>query len=313
MYILTRTYYTQTQSGTTVYTNDTINIEQVSNGNVNNYIDSFGLFYDFENDGKIYYSGNKSYLPITVPSGTPTIVEHYCLNDVANSPFYNKTIVEFKLLRNCYIAVDSEGNVYKWATSDTTNVHTRKAMTDYSNYEEALTTIYGEAKAENMMKLLNDSKQVTKTQDVVTYNGELYSITRDGTKVVATEMDASKQYLNGIGAITDVVGEYEIKTSDGRIYRVNPISTKDYELSRTRTTTPFETAEPDTSVVLDGINVKKQTQHKALDTEGNLYAWDEYTGLIKDTDGVVNVTEEEYSIEPIYVNSTGWTVIRREF
>lgn len=313
MYILTRTYYTQTQSGTTVYTNDTINIEQVSNGDVNNYIDSFGLFYVFENDGKIYYSGNKSYLPITIPSGTPTIVDHYCLNDVANSPFYNKTIVEFKLLRNCYIAVDSEGNVYKWATSDTTNVHTRKAMTDYSNYEEALTTIYGEANAENMVKLLNDSKQVTKTQDVVTYNGELYSITRDGTKVVATEMDASKQYLNGIGAITDVVGEYEIKTSDGRIYRVNPISTKDYELSRTRTTTPFETAEPDTSVVLDGINVKKQTQHKALDTEGNLYAWDEYTGLIKDTDGVVNVTEEEYSIEPIYVNSTGWTVIRREF
>ena len=125
-----------------------------------------------------------------------------------------------------------------------------------------------------------------------------------------TEIKNPDEYVGGIGKIVEVVGENEIKTVNGNMYNVVPSGTDSFNIIGTNAATEFTTgrlAEP--TVTIDGTTVVEQTPHKALDIRGNLFVWDTYTGLTKETEGIVNLTEEELSVEPIYSHTNGWTVV----
>ena len=117
------------------------------------------------------------------------------------------------------------------------------------------------------------------------------------------------EFLNGIGKIDSVVEEDEIKTKDWKIYKITPTQDGKYTIAEVETTTEFSTAEPDETITIKGVNIIKQTKHKALDDEGNLYVWNSYTGLKKYINEVTCLTKEEYSIDPIYLHGNGWSII----
>lgn len=234
-----------------------------------------------------------------------------CYTTTEGSPFYNMKIVEMDKISNRYFITNDQGDMYTWKGGNYSSQMDAPIPELCSKYDDALIELYGEVN-NDIRKQFFTSPMSTTSGGLFLKNGQVYKVRLVGSEIEITNYSQQK-YLNGIGNITSVVGEREIQAEDGTIYQVVATGTDTYELQKVDAATPFETADPDETVDLPGINVVKQTKHKALDDQGKLYVWDEYTGLVEDTTGVVCLTEVEYQVEPVYSTSNGWSVVKSSF
>ncbi len=260
--------------------------------------------------GAVLDTDGKLWVPIVNIDATPRTYTMTCLSDSPSYVIHDKVIQSVFKPSNASV-YDSDiylecidGIIYKMSLYD-------NSMTEVTDkYDELIKFTYGvdevttEQRKEAIISGLDSKSPVKK-------DGKVYIVTTDSEdKYIYKEVKNPDQYIGGIGTITEVVGENEIKTSSGKIYQLVPSGTDSFTINETDTPTEFTTgrlAEP--TVTIDGTTVVEQTPHKALDIRGNLFVWDTYTGLTKETEGIVNLTEEELSVEPIYSHTNGWTVV----
>jgi len=232
-------------------------------------------------------------------------------SDYESVPIYGKQIENIEKVGSTALMTDTEGILYAAGGIATDNF--RPCV--FTQYDEIITRFYGEATNETRKQFVNDLNAKTLTASNITIfakDGKTYELKFVDKQLVCNEISYTSEYVNGLGNLDSVVGEYEVRAEDGKIYRFTPDGDNAYTLSEVTETTEFSTATPDETVTLDGINVVKQTAHKALDDKGNLYVWGDYTGLVEkpeDATEVVSLTETEYSIKPIYLRSNGWSII----
>ncbi|MBR2241354.1 MAG: hypothetical protein IJ890_08280 [Clostridia bacterium] len=231
----------------------------------------------------------------------------------SSSPMYGKQIEDIEKIGNTVLMTDSDGILY--AAFGIGNDDSFFEPCVFTQYDEIITRFYGEATNETRKQFVNDLNAKKLTDSNITIfakDGKTYELKFVDKQLVCNEISYTSEYVNGLGNLDSVVGEFEVKAEDGKIYRFTPDGVDSYTLSEVTETTEFSTATPDETVTLDGINVVKQTAHKALDDKGNLYVWGDYTGLVEkpeDATEVVSLTETEYSIKPIYLRSNGWSII----
>ena len=210
----------------------------------------------------------------------------------------NKRITELDSYGQYVFVTDEDNNLYVWSAYGNDRATVNPTLFDK---DEAVELLYGVVNNETR-------KQFYKESSIVYKNGKYYELSSNG--VTEVERDYSKHYIGGIGKITEIVGEYEFKTELGTIYRLIPTGVDTYSIEETTTVTDFSTATPDEPVQIDGVTIKKQVKHKALDNKGNLYVWDTNTGLDKEVTGYVNLTDEHFSVDPVYNQGDGWVVIK---
>lgn len=289
VYFITRSVYYQSGK----YNNFSISIKNMysnQESKVKNYIESSdgysGYLLVLYDDGKLYQFSalNNSSVELTSKSG---------------SPIYGKQIKDIEKVGGTIFITDSDGVIYAITSKDMYNNVNPHIYTEGDYIAEAL---YGEATNETRRKVIDKMKT---NSYLFVENGKAY-LNQNGACKESVYMN---EFLNGIGKIDSVVGEDEIKTKDGKIYKITPTQDGKYTIAEVETTTEFSTAEPDETITIKGVNIIKQTKHKALDDEGNLYVWNSYTGLKKYINEVTCLTKEEYSIEPIYLHGNGWSII----
>lgn len=289
-----------------------------------------------DNDGKLWAQGqydlyeNDTRYGIAV-SGV-TNGTKVCLSDMQDYAFYGKTVKDIEFIGTNYhdqtfIATDSEDNLYIWG-----NMVQSKRPLKFDMFDEQVMEVYGVVNNDTrkqFIRLVHDSLEIKnewlstlynsrKLETLVEVEGrgiyriKITSVVRnESVAIECSRVSYSDSYLGGMGELTEVVGENEVKTSTGIIYRLIPTGVDTFATSITDTPTEFVTDHSTEPITIEGANIIKQTPHKALDDKGNLYVWDTYTGLGKDTDGVVSINEEQYSVEPIYSNTNGWMVITK--
>ena len=221
------------------------------------------------------------------------------LTSITDSPIYGKQIKDIENIGSTTFITDSDGVIYAMNLTDISNNANPHIYTEGDYIVEAL---YGEVTNETRRKVIDKMKI---NSSLFVENGKAY-LDQNG---VCKEHICMNEFLNGIGRTDSVVGEDEIKTKDGKIYKITPTQDGKYTIAEVETTTEFSTANPDETITIDGVNIVKQTKHKALDDKGNLYVWDSYTGLQKKINEVTCLTKEEYSIDPIYLHGNGWSII----
>lgn len=126
-------------------------------------------------------------------------------------------------------------------------------------------------------------------------------------------INISESELSNIATIDAVVGEYEVRNTEGTIYRLVPSGTTSYTRQEVSEATPFSTDTPVSPISIDEVTFVKQTQHKALDDKGNLYVWDRFAGVAdyNYSEGILNLTGTEYTSDAVYSTVNGWTVITK--
>lgn len=263
-------------------------------------------------DGNLYAYGYQTNKLIPFRWDSNTYINK-SLTTTEGSPFYNMTITDIEydnsLTYRVYVT-NSEGEVYTWIANGSSS--TAPVPELLTKYDAAITELYGEVNNDLRKKFINSSMATT-TGTLFMKDNKIYDVRLVGTEIQIKEVDLTSQFVNGIGNITSVVGEREIQTEDGDIYQVVATGSDTYELQKVDEATPFETAEPGESPDLSGITVVKQTKHKALDNQGKLYVWDEFTGLKPATTGLTCVTDIEYQVEPVYSTSDGWSVVKGSY
>ena len=144
------------------------------------------------------------------------------------------------------------------------------------------------------------------------FNNKYYRIS-NGKTAYEYLLDYLLSRVNGIGVIEEVVGEYEVRNSDGAIYSLVPKTVSTYQRRLVSEVTPFSSDTPISPISIDGVTFVKQTQHKALDNKGNLYVWDRCAGLAdyNYNDGIFNLSGTQYTSEPVYSAVSGWTVVTK--
>lgn len=257
-------------------------------------------YFVLDSDGKLW----------SVYQATDMYVDYYSMTDDTQSYWYNKeieSIGEFSsdtsYIDGTGYIVEGDGTVIAWGRfTNNSEYH------NYTEHDDIITTIYGEATKENKLKFL---EKLNSSMPIVQKVGDItYVVRYDGSKVICTNL--VKEYINGLGRINQVVGENEVKTEEGKIYRIIPEGTLSYIIEETTTTTLFATPEVEEKQI-EGANIVKQTTYKALDDAGKLYVWDDYTGISNTFEGVLCLTDEQYYIAPIYSKSNGWSVIKNQF
>lgn len=221
--------------------------------------------------------------------------------------------ISVEKIGNTILITDSNDNLYACLGMSSATVYSPSLFTQY---DDIIAEIYGEATNETRKDFV---RQLDGTNNgLIVHNGKTYQIKTENSETTCTEINLVKRYINGLGVVQEVVGEYEVLSDDGRIYRLTPDGTTSYTLTEVSEATEFTTQATvvtnpeDASIEVEGKTIVKQSPHKALDSDGNLYVWDEYTGLTtyEQENGTVNLTEKEYDVEPIYLHSNGWTIIK---
>ena len=282
------------------YLNTTSKNETIGGVSYNNYVDN----YLVETSNGIYVVAVKYNLSLTDSCLTYQLEKDTLLD--------NKEITDIQYANNVYSFVDEDGKVYCYAVTDTASIFATTTLKEFTDFDEAIEKIYGEVTTQNKLDIIANSYESDSVCYVANNSGDAYSIQKNEDEITVALMNVSRESIDGVGTIVNVIGEYEFAAKDGRKYKVTPTGVSEYEIAETDTATPYQTAEPDSSVQLEGVTVVKQTQHKALDNKGNLYVWGEYTGLEEETTEPFNMTED-YVVEPVYYNGSGWTVIQKQY
>lgn len=279
-----------------------------------------------DDTGKIWaggYLGDKS--------GVPSSEQKYsyysfiCLSTLYDEESYllsGKVIKDIDMIGNqgtysgliIVFAEDSQGNLYAWdgIANSTTPVL-------FTAYDETIKKLYGEVNNETrkefaLLLAKNDIVSVTSTNIALFQNEtSLYKLQFVDSVLTCTENPYTEdEFIGGIGKIVSVVGEDEIQTSDGTIYKLESTNMTEFTIEKTEKATPFKELEIE-PVEIEDVNIIKQTKYKALDDKGNLYVWDNYCGLSSILSGIVCLTNEQYYVKPIYSRTNGWSVIKNQF
>ncbi len=229
---------------------------------------------------------------------------HECLTtDNSDYALYGIKIKDFYFGNTIRYAIDENDNLYRWTTA-------AGEPTLFTQYDNIIATYYGEATNENRIKFLEEG-----IPSIIKKDDGIFNVNCDYTNDTLTYTPfkfTDEKTVGGLGNINQVVGENEVQTEEGKIYRITPEGTSSYTIEETTTTTLFATPEIQ-EIQIEGANIVKQTKYKALDDEGNLYVWDDYTGISNTFEGVLCLTDEQYYVAPIYTRSNGWSVIKNQF
>ncbi|MBR2240285.1 MAG: hypothetical protein IJ890_02725 [Clostridia bacterium] len=229
----------------------------------------------------------------------------------SESALYNQKVTDLENINGTMIITGENGKLYGYQ-----GVH-GTTMGEFTFYDDFIQDVYGEVNNDLRIQVAREFIRFNYPQSnfatkYLSTNGDIYDVSLYNGVLTWSKTKLSGDYF-GVGKVSRVVGEYEFEDSYGDIYRVIPTGVSSYTVEKTTNITPFQTAEPTEEIQIDGVEIVKQTQHKALDSNGNLYVWDEYTGLSQDREGVINLTDTQYSIEPIYSHGNGWSVIKRSY
>lgn len=252
-----------------------------------------------DEEGKIWIAGDVQ-IEWGYDFGSTRSVEIKCLSDDPNYALYGIEIDEIIPYGSYGYIKAKDGKIYTLGGKEYIDINTHK---------ELIEEIYGEMNNENISKfirLLQTQNQCIRRAD------KWYEISLENSEVKLTEIDFAKENINKGIKLTKVVGENEVQAEDGTIYQIKPTSESTYEMVKVDETTPFEEYEIE-PIEIEGSEIIKQTKYKALDDKGNLYVWDNYRGLTTTLSGVICLTNEKYYVEPIYLHSNGWTVIRNQY
>ena len=241
-------------------------------------------------------------------SSSKSFVSRY---EDSESALYNQKVTDFENINGTMIITGENGKLYGYQ-----GVH-GTTMGEFTFYDDFIQDVYGEVNNDLRIQVTREFTRFNRPRanyatKYLSTNGDVYDVSLYNGVLTWSRTKLSENYF-GVGKVSRVVGEYEFEDIFGDIYRVTPTGVNIYTVEKTTNITPFQTAEPTEEIQIDGVEIVKQTQHKALDSNGNLYVWDEYTGLSKDTEGVVNLTDTEYSVEPIYSHGNGWSVVKRSY
>ena len=252
-----------------------------------------------------------------------------CITNDSTSNLYQKNIIDVKSMMcpsyGIYdYAIDSDNNLYTRFSNNTWNT----SNGSYSNwelftkYDNAVEKIYGEVNNENRIEFLN---QVTKQTscgspvNIVGTTGRMFINKSNNVYLIDVEPDSAEvidlnakyggKRVNGVGTIENVVGENEVQTTDGKIYRIIEDENSNITLEEVQDVTPFENPEID-DIEIEGADIIGRSKYKALDADGNLFVWNKRTGLSKEVETPVCLNNEEYYVEPIYSHGNGWSIVK---
>lgn len=250
-----------------------------------------------DENGKMWFAGYVgSSVKIGYDFGATTNVAIKCLSDDSNYALYGIEISE--IFNDNYLKA-KDGKIYTIAG---------KEYIDSNEHKELIEKIYGEMNNESISNFVS----LLRYNSCIKMDNKWYKISLENSEVKLTEIDFTKENINKGIKLTKVVGENEVQAEDGTIYQIKPTSESTYEMVKVDEATPFEEYEIK-PIEIEGSNIIKQTKYKALDDKGNLYVWDNYKGLTTTLSGVICLTNEKYYVEPIYLHSNGWTVIRNQY
>ena len=276
-------------------------------------------------DGKLYGAGkNTDTLYGTDLSGgtsTATRLPLTCISDIEGYELNGKTITNIGYAGPTILAETSDGTVYGWNWGS--GLAQSTTPTVFNEYDVAINKLFGKTDFEAKLAFIKlaTNKGVTVKMSTNTFgydytavDGKAYELKFNNGTLEMTDATGkyASTYVGGKGLITEVVGEWQVKSENGTTYVVVPSGTSSFDLNETTTLTDISEGEAIT-VQVDGATIVKQTEHKALDSNGNLYVWTTKTGLPGNSDEVVNLTTKEYYTEPVYYRGNGWTVIRSSF
>lgn len=262
---------------------------------------SGGTYYDFVN-GKI----------ITIITSSRKI-NSYSISDFAPE---GKTIVEYV---NGGKALASDNTLYVWGSntglynSITSPVCTTTRNEYNTNAPMKANNVVINVPEDNALygvkfdSLINDKFAIDK-------NGAIWYFTVSGPahKLSGETITYKKENVNTTSTVAEVVGENEVRMENGDIVSLVPTGTNTWTYTCVDEATEYTTATSSTPISIDEVVIKNQTPHKALGTNGKLYVWGQYTGIedYKDSDGIVCLTEEQYTVRPVYSHTNGWVSIQ---
>lgn len=217
---------------------------------------------------------------------------------------------------NCIYLIDNKGKL--WAKGTNTNGRLGDGTAEPTNEFKCVSNIstsplYEKHQADSNFKVVDvllkgyavvaiDNTGNTTMWDKDNSRAELKTVNELNERYTTRETTGT--------IITEVLDETHVKSDFDEIYELS----SDGTITRLDSYTPGEPKvyEP---VTIPGVNVVDYSTYKALDDKGNLYVWSRCLGGMKsninDTSAeAVNITEEEYFINPIYTTGNGWTAIK---
>lgn len=256
-----------------------------------------------DENGKLWGAGINydNYLGTSEDSKKNTDFE--CFSDDASYTLYDIELNDIEIINNTVLATTKDGRLYAWAGMSNSEV-----PVFYDMYDDIIEELFGVANNDTRKEFTKNVPQ----NGLFFANDKVYKLETINSELTYAEVSYTEQFINGFAKIQKVVGEDEIQTEDGTIYKVVSTDGITFDLQQTEEKTPFKEEEI-TEIEIEGVNLIKQTKYKALDDKGNLYVWDTYKGLANNLEGIVCLTNQEYYVEPIYSHSNGWSVIKNQF
>lgn len=282
-----------------------ISTSKLASCKIKQIIDFSDSFLALDENGKMwvagYVGGDRD---LGYDFGSTRNITIKCLSDDSNYALYGIEIDEIIKGNNKqgYLK-EKDGKIYTTAGKEYIDT------TASEEYEELIEELYGEVNNENIS---NFNNELDLGNIYIKIDNKWYRASIEDLKVKLTEVDFAKENINKGIKLTKVVGENEVQAEDGTIYQIKPSNASRYEMVKVDEATPFEEYEIE-PIEIEGSKIIKQTKYKALDDKGNLYVWDNYKGLTTTLNGVICLTNEKYYVEPIYLHSNGWTVIRSQY
>lgn len=286
------------------YGNYTIEARKLSTATVVKYFNAYGTYryhhIYLDSNGDLWVSGYMGRLFNNTNTYEYGDYKMKCITTDSRSPLYNKKFTNVEKHGTALLGTTTTGELY-FIEEYYTSYDTSPKLLDN---DEVVAQVYGQENVDDAHKI-----KLFDEPGIVYSNGKFFNV-QYGIRATETEKNWLQHYYDGIGIITEVVGEYDVKNSDGEIYRLTPTGIDTVTYEKVTESIPFSTATPDEAIDVPGATIVKQVKHKALDSKGNLYVWDTHTGLVDETEGVVCLTDTVNSIGPVYNEGNGWTVIQ---
>ena len=276
---------------------------------------SKALFLALDNEGKIWEfpTTPEATLVVTCISDTETSLS----NAYSKAGFkINKVFIGAKI----EILLDSNGEVWTRGYGGSSNSYYRLGYTGGTFDSGQIATHF--VRISNLTSIvdvieLKDVEESASPWDettVIDSRGKKWSWGHERAPHFAGygDFDALVESTKTGVTIAEVLDETHIKDENGTIYVLNYYGNP---IIVSVTYEPIQyTYEP---VTLEGVNVVKNTNYKALDDEGNLYVWSKYTGGYKDfmptSKEAISTTEREYIVEPETYQGNGWSEVKANY
>lgn len=293
------------------------------------YIGQYTAFA-IDSTGNIWAAGNRggssssqySYLGdgAYTPRNQTTFI---CVSNIANTPLAseidNIDIVKIAIGISATFILDSNGDVWATGRSQYTGFDDRELMVFTNLNKTPESPLYGKHVAEIDA---NQNQPYVKLTDGTSFALSGYGSrpnpfetdSPSGEETVSPEIIAeleSTEHL-GKGEITEIIDDTHVRCADGKTYAIADDGTLTAVDSYTPGSAPTYT-EP----VIPNVTVVDYSNYKALDADGNLYVWNQFTGGFKNppatSTDAINLSEEEYTVAPVIQDSNGWSAIRASY